>query len=134
MAQLLIAYDTTEGRTRKIARYMGEVASRSGHEVQVIDIRRPPAGFSLEGFDVVLVGASIHVGKHSPRLASLPLKQPFPTTVACPYVLHGGDKDSGQPQPVFTRRPLSPQGHDRPGAAERRGSSDGPQRLTGKEV
>lgn len=68
MAQLLIAYDTTEGQTRKIAQYMGEVASRSGHEVKVIDIRRPPAGFSLVGVDAVLVGGSVHMGKHSRRL------------------------------------------------------------------
>lgn len=65
---ILIAYDTTEGQTRKIAQYMGEAVSRSGHDAQVIDIRRPPSGFSLDGFEAILVGASIHLGKHSRHL------------------------------------------------------------------
>ncbi|NLX97888.1 MAG: protoporphyrinogen oxidase [Rhodopirellula sp.] len=65
MASILIAYDTGEGQTRKIAQYMGYFVSRSGHDVQVIDIRRPPSGFSFDGIDAVLVGASIHLGKHS---------------------------------------------------------------------
>ncbi|NLX98190.1 MAG: menaquinone-dependent protoporphyrinogen IX dehydrogenase [Rhodopirellula sp.] len=69
MASILIAYDTTEGHTRKIAQYMGDSVSRSGHEAQVVDIRRPPTDFSLDSFDAVLVGASIHLGKHSRQLS-----------------------------------------------------------------
>jgi menaquinone-dependent protoporphyrinogen oxidase len=68
MPRVLIAYDTTEGQTRKIAQYMGDAVCRAGHDAQVIDIRRPPSGFSLDGSHAILVGASIHLGKHSPCL------------------------------------------------------------------
>ena len=68
MARILIAFDTTEGQPQKIAQYMGDAVSRSGHDAQVIDIRRPPSDLSVDGFDAILVGASIHLGKHSRRL------------------------------------------------------------------
>jgi menaquinone-dependent protoporphyrinogen oxidase len=35
----------------------------------VIDIRRPPKGFSPDGFDAIIVGASIHMSKHSRQLS-----------------------------------------------------------------
>ncbi|HBO44015.1 MAG TPA: menaquinone-dependent protoporphyrinogen IX dehydrogenase [Planctomycetaceae bacterium] len=68
MAKILIAYDTTEGQTRKIAQSVGDSVRRGGHDAQVVDIRRPPSGFALDAFDAIVVGASIHLGKHSRRL------------------------------------------------------------------
>ena len=68
MARILIAYDTTEGQTRKIAQYVDDLVHGSGHDTQVVDVRRPPSSFSLDGFDAGLVGGSIHVGKHSRHL------------------------------------------------------------------
>lgn len=44
MASILIAYDTGEGQTRKIAQYMGNFVSRSGHDVQGTRIGRPSMG------------------------------------------------------------------------------------------
>ena len=70
MAKLLIAYDTTEGQTRKIAQHVAGAIVRSGKDVEVIDIRRPPTGFSPDGFDAIIVGASIHLGKHSRQLTA----------------------------------------------------------------
>ncbi|NLE37986.1 MAG: menaquinone-dependent protoporphyrinogen IX dehydrogenase [Pirellulaceae bacterium] len=67
--KVLIAYDTTEGQTRKIAQYASDSIRRGGHDAQLIDIRRPPSGFVADGFDAILVGASIHLGKHSRRLS-----------------------------------------------------------------
>lgn len=69
MPRILIAYDTTEGQTRKIAQHVADAIVRSGREVQVIDIRRPPSGFTLDGFDAIVIGASIHLGKHSRQLS-----------------------------------------------------------------
>ena len=68
MLRILIAYDTTEGQTRKIAQNVVDAIARSGKEVQVIDIRRPLTGFTLDGFDAILIGASIHMSKHSRQL------------------------------------------------------------------
>ena len=70
MSRILIAYDTTEGQTRKVVHYMNDAVRRTGHAPQVIDIRRPPSGFSVDGFDAILVGASIHMGKHSRHLSA----------------------------------------------------------------
>lgn len=75
MTKILIAYDTTEGQTRKIAQRMADVISQSGHDAQVIDIRRPPSGFSFDGFEGVLVGASVHLGKHSRQLSEFVSRQ-----------------------------------------------------------
>jgi menaquinone-dependent protoporphyrinogen oxidase len=69
MLRILIAYDTTEGQTRKIALHMAKALSSGGKEVQVIAIRRPPNDFTLDGFDAILIGASIHMSKHSRQLS-----------------------------------------------------------------
>ena len=69
MLRILIAYDTTEGQTRTIAQHVVDAIARSGKEVEVIDIRRPPTGFTLDGFDAILIGASIHMSKHSRQLS-----------------------------------------------------------------
>ena len=61
--------DTTEGQTRTIAQHVVDAIARSGKEVQVIDIRRPPTGFTLDRFDAVMIGASIHMSKHSRQLS-----------------------------------------------------------------
>ena len=69
MPRVLLAYDTTEGQTRKIAQHIADALSRNGKNVQVIDIRRPPTGCSPDGFDAIIVGASIHMSKHSRQLS-----------------------------------------------------------------
>jgi menaquinone-dependent protoporphyrinogen oxidase len=48
---------------------MANALSSGGKEVQVIDIRRHPTGFTLDGFDAILIGASIHMSKHSRQLS-----------------------------------------------------------------
>ena len=69
MLRILIAYDTTEGQTRKIAQHVADAIVRSGQEVQVIDIRRRSSGFTLDGHDSIVIGASIHMSKHSRQLS-----------------------------------------------------------------
>jgi menaquinone-dependent protoporphyrinogen oxidase len=69
VTSILIAYDTTEGQTRTIAEHIAGAITQSGKEVEVIDIRRPPIAFTLDRFDAVLIGASIHMSKHSSQLS-----------------------------------------------------------------
>jgi hypothetical protein len=47
---------------------MGDVVSHAGHDAEVIEIRRPLSGLSLDGFDAILVDASIHMAKYSRQL------------------------------------------------------------------
>ncbi|MDQ2696167.1 MAG: menaquinone-dependent protoporphyrinogen IX dehydrogenase [Pseudomonadota bacterium] len=64
MAKLLIVYATTEGQTAKIARRIAETAGARGHAVETRSARDLPRRFSLETFDAVIVGASLHYGKY----------------------------------------------------------------------
>ena len=60
--KLLIVYGTTEGQTRKIALFMEGVMKQEGHSVTVCDAsENPPAP---DGFDAILIGASIHISKY----------------------------------------------------------------------
>lgn len=58
----LILYATTEGQTRKIARYMAEVLEENQHEVDVCDVTDNPP--SPAAYDAIFIGASIHAGKY----------------------------------------------------------------------
>ena len=67
MARLLVAFDTIEGQTRKIADYIANRVVRGGHDVCVTDVVELSQGTVPEGFDGVIIGASIHLGRHSKR-------------------------------------------------------------------
>jgi menaquinone-dependent protoporphyrinogen oxidase len=94
MSRILVVYGTTEGHTRKIAEFIGEKLRARGHVAQVIDsaspeakqvqltsaarpLRRrsaPPWGDSPQGeggppYDGVILGGSLHQGKHQSALA-----------------------------------------------------------------
>lgn len=61
--KILIIYGTVEGQSRKIARYMEEVLQGEGHQVVIADATEEPP--SPEGYDLVLVGSSIHMHKYN---------------------------------------------------------------------
>lgn len=60
--KVLIVYGTTEGQTRKIARFMEDVLQDAGHKVAIADASDEPPG--PEGYDAVLIGGSIHIHKY----------------------------------------------------------------------
>lgn len=63
MAKVLIPYGTTEGQTAKIAEAIGDGLHARGHDVEAVDITS--LGDTVpDGYDGVIVGASIHMGKH----------------------------------------------------------------------
>ena len=64
MSSFLILYGTGEGQTAKVAERIATTISERGHEASAIDVRDRPDSFTLEEYDTVVVGASIHVGKH----------------------------------------------------------------------
>jgi menaquinone-dependent protoporphyrinogen oxidase len=69
VTSILIAYDTTEGQTRRIAQHLADAITGNANAVEVIDIRRPPTGFTPDSFDAIVIGASIHMSKHSRQLS-----------------------------------------------------------------
>ncbi len=68
MARILIPYGTTEGQTARIAEYISDVLRAHGHEAETLDLKH--AEHDLPGgYDGVIVGASIHAGKHEGYVA-----------------------------------------------------------------
>ena len=63
MARIYIPYSTGEGQTAKIAQYIVDVIRAHGHEADPADIRQSESTMPT-GYDGVIVGASIHMGKH----------------------------------------------------------------------
>jgi menaquinone-dependent protoporphyrinogen oxidase len=63
MARIYIPYGTTEGQTAKIAQYISDVVQAHGHHAETADIKQ--SGYAIpDGYDAVIVGASVHLGKH----------------------------------------------------------------------
>jgi menaquinone-dependent protoporphyrinogen oxidase len=62
MSKILIAYGTTEGQTAKIADFIAEVVRGRGHTADAVNVKQFQPG--LDGYDAIIVGGSIHMGKH----------------------------------------------------------------------
>jgi menaquinone-dependent protoporphyrinogen oxidase len=63
MTKVLIPYGTTEGLTARISEYVADVIRVHGHEAYAVDLKGSGHP-EPEGYDAVIVGASIHMGKH----------------------------------------------------------------------
>lgn len=64
LASFLVIYGTGEGQTAKVADHIvGELVDR-GHDAMAVDAGDSNSDVSLDNADAVIVGASIHVGKH----------------------------------------------------------------------
>ena len=63
MMRVLIPYGTTEGLTARISEYVAEMIRGHGYKADTEDIKGSGAT-ELEGYDAVIGGASIHMGKH----------------------------------------------------------------------
>jgi menaquinone-dependent protoporphyrinogen oxidase len=68
MTKILIGYGTTEGQTARIAEYIADVMRSQGHEAQMLDLKGSK-DLPLDSYDAVIVGGSIHMGKHEQQVA-----------------------------------------------------------------
>ncbi|MXV61277.1 protoporphyrinogen oxidase [Natronorubrum sp. JWXQ-INN-674] len=68
MSTFLVLYGTGEGQTEKVATRIGDVLIDRGHEATTVDANEVSPNFAIDDFDAVLVGASIHGGKHQPSV------------------------------------------------------------------
>ncbi|MBU2532311.1 MAG: protoporphyrinogen oxidase [Alphaproteobacteria bacterium] len=57
---VLIAFGTTEGQTRKIARHLSETIDGLGHSATLFDSGGDAAGAAVASFDAVILAASVH--------------------------------------------------------------------------
>ena len=63
MMRVLIPYGTTEGLTARISEYVADVVRGHGHEADTVDLKGS-VDPEPDDYDAVIVGASIHMGKH----------------------------------------------------------------------
>jgi menaquinone-dependent protoporphyrinogen oxidase len=64
-ARILVAYHSAEGQTAKVAARVAEVLRTGGADVSLTEVSEAPGP---AGFDAVVLGDSIHAGRHSPQL------------------------------------------------------------------
>jgi menaquinone-dependent protoporphyrinogen oxidase len=64
MQRVLVVYATREGRTRKVAARVAAVLRARGREVDVFDAASPPAGIDPGRYALVVLAASLHMGRH----------------------------------------------------------------------
>ncbi|MCU4926724.1 protoporphyrinogen oxidase [Halobacteria archaeon AArc-dxtr1] len=68
MATFLVLYGTGEGQTKKVATRIGDVLADRGHAATTVNASGISPEFAIDDFDAVVVGASIHAGKHQPAV------------------------------------------------------------------
>ena len=61
---MLVLYASSEGQTRKIAEYIAQRLRDSKHETTLVSGQDINSGLTLESFDGVVIGASVHMGSH----------------------------------------------------------------------
>jgi menaquinone-dependent protoporphyrinogen oxidase len=63
MAKILIGYGTTEGQTARIAESIADAMRGQGHDARAVDLKHSK-DLVLDVYDAVIVGGSVHMGKH----------------------------------------------------------------------
>ncbi|WP_266080380.1 menaquinone-dependent protoporphyrinogen IX dehydrogenase [Haladaptatus caseinilyticus] len=64
MARVLVVFGTSEGQTATIAERIADVLESEDHYTTLVHGRHVSEEFRLRDYDAVIVGASIHMGKH----------------------------------------------------------------------
>jgi menaquinone-dependent protoporphyrinogen oxidase len=71
MARVLILYATVEGHTARVAARIAQHLRERGHAVELQRVETARVGLDLARFDAVIVGASVHYGRHPGHLRAL---------------------------------------------------------------
>jgi menaquinone-dependent protoporphyrinogen oxidase len=69
MPQILVVFCASEGRTAKITYRIADVVPVSDIEAEVCEVAQLERKRPTTDFDGVIIGGSLHGGKHSPRLS-----------------------------------------------------------------
>jgi len=68
--EILLAYASVEGLTRRVAARIAEIARETGHLVHLVDIADESLSLA-EGTDAVILAAPVHAGAYPKRFESL---------------------------------------------------------------
>lgn len=100
MARIYIPYGTVEGQTARIAEYIADVVRAHGHQADTADLKH--AGDTLPGgYDAVIVGASVHVGKHEAYVRDFVLRnrselERLPSALVSVSLAAQGDEENAE--------------------------------------
>jgi len=70
MAHLLVLYGTSEGQTRKIAKFIADTLRDRAHTVDLVAASEVEDSLSADAYDGVIVGASVHSGQHQAAVST----------------------------------------------------------------
>lgn len=65
--QILLGYCSSQGHTRKIARFIMSHIANQGHSVEMLELKNA-VDLDLSQFDKVILAASVHVGRYQREL------------------------------------------------------------------
>lgn len=68
--KILLVYGSTEGQTRKIAKFCAARLGDNGHDVDIRDSRRRMVDLDLSEFGMVILAGSVHQTTHQESLAN----------------------------------------------------------------
>jgi len=66
--RILIIFGTTEGHTRDLCQFAAECLREVGHETTVEEAPQEGSGVLVDGYDAVILAASLHVGRFQGNL------------------------------------------------------------------
>jgi menaquinone-dependent protoporphyrinogen oxidase len=64
VSRIYIPYATSEGQTARIAEYIADVVRDHGHKADAVELSEAESPLEYDG---VIIGSSIHMGKHDKR-------------------------------------------------------------------
>lgn len=62
--KVLVIHASSEGHTKNIAEYIAQQLSDENHEITLLSGQELGSDTTLESFDGIVIGASVHMGKH----------------------------------------------------------------------
>ncbi len=100
--RILIVYGTTEGQTRKIARFCASHFADADNEVELLDSRRRMSDLEISTFDCVVLAGSVHQRHYQESLTNFVVAhrkqlQEIPTffiSVSLSIAFENGDKEA----------------------------------------
>jgi menaquinone-dependent protoporphyrinogen oxidase len=100
MANIYVPYGTVEGQTAQIADYIAEVIKAQGHQAETADLKH--VGNALpDGYDGVIVAASVHMGKHEGQVTDFVRKnrgelERLPSALVSVSMAAHGDEETAE--------------------------------------
>lgn len=107
---ILIAYGSTEGQTKKIAGFIETYFNDRGHYAEAWDSNRRMRGIDISSFDAVIIAGSVHQKVHQESLVSFVIAHrsqliKLPTyliSVSLSIAFEGGEDEATQYVQDFT--------------------------------